>query len=93
MDKRNKKNNLYIINADRLENNHLIDVSINIISNENIIKKELSQKADISKNTWNIKIQRIFNFDVKKVIFLLKRENMEFTSFYNVKKLNNLLKI
>ena len=34
-----RENNLYIINADRLENNYLIDVSINIISNEISLKK------------------------------------------------------
>ena len=37
---RKENNNLYIINADRLENNFLMDVSINIISKDNIIKKE-----------------------------------------------------
>ena len=37
--KENKQDNLYIINADRLENNNLVDVSINIISNQNIIVK------------------------------------------------------
>ena len=43
--KETKENNLYIINADRLENNNLIDVSINIISNENIIKRIEAEKA------------------------------------------------
>ena len=47
--KEKKENNLYIINADRLENNFLIDVSINVISNENIIKERIeSEKANIS---------------------------------------------
>ena len=35
------KINLYIINADRLENSNLVDVSINIISNQNIIVKRI----------------------------------------------------
>ena len=35
-----RENNLYIINADRLENNYLIDVSINIMTAENEIKKK-----------------------------------------------------
>ena len=44
-----KKENLYIINADRLEKNNLINLSINIISNENTIKKIESEKANISQ--------------------------------------------
>ena len=36
----NQKENLIVINAKRLEANYLIDVSINIISKNNLIKKE-----------------------------------------------------
>ena len=36
----NQKENLIVINAKRLEANYLIDVSINIISKSNLIKKE-----------------------------------------------------
>ena len=43
-DKGYKQDNLYIINADRLENNNLVDVSINIISNQNIIVKRRKAK-------------------------------------------------
>ncbi len=91
--KETKKDNLYIINADRLEKNYLIDVSINIVSKENIIKERIeSEKANISLNLWNIENPKIFNFDKEGNIAIDKRENMEFSSFYNVEKLNNLFK-
>ncbi len=91
--KETKKDDLYVINADRLENNHLIDVSINIISSQNIIKERIeSEKADISLNTWNIKNPTIFNFDDEGNIAFKKEENIKFNSFYNVEKLNNLFK-
>ena len=88
-----KKENLYIINAERLENNKLINVSINVISNKNTIKERIeSEEANISQNTWNIKKPTIFNFDEEGNISLIKKENLEFFSFYNVEKLNNLFK-
>ncbi len=91
--KETKKNNLYIINADRLENNYLIDVSINIISNENIIRERIeSEKADILENNWKLKNPKVFNFDSEGNISIKNSENMEFISFYNVEKLNNLFK-
>ena len=91
--KENKKDNLYIINADRLENNFLIDVSINVISNKNILKERIeSKKADISLNTWKIKNPKIFNFDEDGNMNFDKTENMKYQSFYNVEKLNSLFK-
>tara|TARA_Y100000996_G_C22399355_1_gene592466 strand:- start:21 stop:887 length:867 start_codon:yes stop_codon:yes gene_type:complete len=91
--KENKNNNLYIINADRLENNHLIDVSINIVSQENIVTQRIeAEKADISLYDWNIKNSKIFSFDKEGNIKIEERENLEFVSFYNVEKLNNLFK-
>tara|TARA_B100001057_G_scaffold493107_2_gene586923 strand:- start:2506 stop:3597 length:1092 start_codon:yes stop_codon:yes gene_type:complete len=91
--KETKNNNLYIINADRLENNHLIDVSINIISNDNIIKERVeAEKANILLNTWKINQPKIFNFDDEGNITIIKKQTMEFNSFYNVKKLNTLFK-
>ena len=61
--KERKNNDLYIINADRLENNFLMDVSINIIS-EDIYKKRIeAEKANILLNNWDIKNLKIFNFD------------------------------
>tara|TARA_Y100000817_G_C16674630_1_gene463116 strand:- start:60 stop:773 length:714 start_codon:yes stop_codon:yes gene_type:complete len=88
-----KKNNLYIINAEGLENNYLIDVSISVISEENIITKRIeSKKANILNNEWDIKNPKIFNFDKEGNMTIKKFKNMEFVSFYNVDKLNSLFK-
>ena len=77
-----KNNNLYIINADRLENNHLVDVSINIISDDNIIKERIgSEKANILLNTWEIKQLKIFSFDDEGNITIIKKKSIEFNSF------------
>ena len=93
MDKRKKKDNLYIINADRLENNNLIDLSINIISKENIIIERIeAERANISTNKWKIKKAKIFNFDKEGNVTIKNKEYTEFISFYNVDKLNNLFK-
>ena len=90
--KETKKDNLYIINAARLENDNLIDLSINIISNDTMIKRIESEKADISLNTWNLKNTKIFSFDNEANVSIENKANMEFTSFYNVEKLNSLFK-
>ena len=91
--KENKKDSLYVINADRLENNYLINVSINIISNNNLIKERIeSERANITLNTWEIKNPKIFKFDENGNMTLEKRENIKYSSFYNVNKLNNLFK-
>ena len=88
-----RENNLYIINADRLENNYLIDVSINIMTAENEIKKRIeAEKADVSLNSWKINKPEIFSFDKEGNIKINKIENFEFNSFYNVEKLNSLFK-
>ena len=91
--KETKEENLYIINADRLEKNNLINLSINIISKKNTIKKRIeSKEANISQNNWKIKNPTIFNFDEDGNISVKKEENIRFISFYNVTKLNNLFK-
>ena len=54
---------MYIINANRLDNNHLIDVSINIISENNFVKKRIeSDKANVIKNEWELNNPRVFTF-------------------------------
>tara|TARA_B100001057_G_scaffold430643_1_gene457517 strand:- start:17414 stop:18505 length:1092 start_codon:yes stop_codon:yes gene_type:complete len=91
--KESKGENLYIINADRLENNNLINVSINVMTNKNIISQRIeAEKADISSNNWEIQSPKIFSFDEKGNINIKKSENIKFISFYNVEKLNNLFK-
>ena len=91
--KERKNNDLYIINADRLENNFLMDVSINIISKDNIIKKRIeAEKANILLNNWDIKNLKIFNFDKTGNVEIENKDQIEFISFYNVEKLNSLFK-
>ena len=91
--KETKKDNLYIINADRLENDNLIDVSINVISKENIIKERIeAEKANISLNTWNIKNPKIFNFDKEGNISIKKKNIWNLSLFIMLEKLNNLFK-
>ncbi len=91
--KETKKNNLYIINADRLENNNLINVSISVITSENILNQRIeSEKADISLNKWKIKNPKIFNFDKDGNVNIDEKDSIDFDSFYNVEKLNNLFK-
>ena len=91
--KETKMNNLYIINADRLVDNHLINVSINIISDANIIKERVeSKRANISLNDWDIEKPKVFNFDEEGNFTVKSVENMKFNSFYNVEKLNSLFK-
>ena len=67
--KKLKKIILYIINAQRLQKITLIDVSINVISNnENFVKERIeSKKADISNNTWKIEDPKIL-ISIKMVI-------------------------
>tara|TARA_X000001036_G_scaffold406383_1_gene415032 strand:- start:7565 stop:8656 length:1092 start_codon:yes stop_codon:yes gene_type:complete len=91
--KESKENNLFVINAKKLENNNLMNVSISVISRDNIIKRRIeSKKADISNNKWILDEPTVFNFDEKGNISVDQRKLMEFSSFYNVQKLNNLFK-
>ena len=76
-----------------MENNYLIDVSINIISDDNVIKERIeSEKANILLNTWEIKQPKIFSFDDEGNITIVRKKSIEFNSFYNVEKLNNLFR-
>ena len=84
---------LYIINANRLDNNHLIDVSINIISKNNFVKKRIeSDMANVINNEWELNNLRIFTFKEDGNIEVKNQNKMTFLSFYNVEKLNNLFK-
>ena len=91
--KEKKGDDLYIINADKLEKNHLIDVSINIIVKDNTISKRIeAEKANIFLNNWDMKNIKIFNFDEEENMVVENKESLVFNSFYNVQKLNNLFK-
>mgnify|MGYP007000102214 len=68
------------INAKKLENNNLMNVSISVISRDNIIKRRIeSKKADISNNKWILDEPTVFNFDEKGNISVDQRKLMEFS--------------
>ncbi len=89
----NKKDNLVIINAKRLENNFLIDVSINVIGKNSFIKERIeSERADVSTNDWLLENAKIYKFENLDKINMNKIDLIEFQSFYNLSKLNTLYK-
>ena len=60
---------------------------------DNLIKKRIeASKANISNNTWILQKPKLFNFDKEINIEVEEKEKLEFISFYNVTKLNNLFK-
>ncbi len=88
-----KKDDLIIINAKRLERNYLVDVSINIIEKNNLIKERIeAEKADVSTNNWLLKNAKIYKFEELDDINVSKIDLKEFQSFYNLSKLNTLYK-
>jgi lipopolysaccharide export system permease protein len=91
--KEKQNSDLVIINADKLENNFLLDISINIISEENLIQKRIeAKKANVVDNLWILENPKIFKFNKDGNISFESKENLEFVSFYNLKKLNSLYK-
>ena len=87
-----KKNNLYVINAKSLEKNNLMNVSISIIS-DNFVKRRIeSERANVSNNKWIIESPKIFDFHKNGDMSKSLKPSIEFESFYNVDKLNNLFK-
>jgi len=88
-----KEKDLFVINAKKLDENSLLNLSINVISKDNMIKRRIeSEKADISNNMWIISNPKIFDFDQDGNITISDKAFIEFNSFYNVEKLNNLFK-
>ena len=51
-----------------------------------------SEKANIQFNKWILENPKIFKFDGGDNISTEQREKLEFNSFYNVEKLNNLFR-
>ena len=90
--KESKKNDLYVINAKKLDNNYLTNVSINIISNNFVKRRIESERANVSNNKWIIENPKIFDFSLNGEITKKYENTLEFNSFYNVEKLNNLFK-
>ena len=87
-----RKTMTYHYQCDRLENNFLMDVSINIISEYYYKKRIEAEKANILLNNWDIKNLKIFNFDKTGNVEIENKDQIEFISFYNVEKLNSLFK-
>ncbi len=91
--KETKNNDLIIINADKLENKFLIDISINLVSENNLIKKRIeAEKANVKDNKWILENTKIFRFDEEGNVNYENIKILEFDSFYNLQKLNSLYK-
>ena len=76
-----------IINADRINKNFLINVSISQFNNKfDLIQNINSNKVDISENNWIIK-----NANISKSNSIQKNvENIIFKSNFEIEKINNL---
>ena len=67
--KEKQNSDLVIINADKLENNFLLDISINIISEENLIQKRIeAKKANVVDNLWILENPKIFKFNANSTL-------------------------
>ena len=70
------------------ENNFLIGVSINIMSDKNLIKKRIeAAKANVNNNIWKLENSKVFNFQKNNNIRIENKDLLEFNSFYNLAKL------
>ena len=64
-----------------------------IINSNRLVKQRIeSKKANIQFNKWILEKPKIFKFDGGDNISTEQREKLEFNSFYNVEKLNNLFR-
>ncbi|MBC8301918.1 MAG: LptF/LptG family permease [Pelagibacterales bacterium] len=80
-------NIINIVNADRINKNYLINVSITQFNKKfELIQNISSKKVDISKNNWVIK-----NANISKNNFTQKNvKNIIFKSHFDIEKINNL---
>ena len=80
-------NVINIVNADRINKNYLINVSITQFNKKfELIQNISSKKVDISKNNWVIK-----NANISKNNFTQKNvKNIIFKSHFDIEKINNL---
>ena len=80
-------NVINIINADRINKNFLINVSITQFDKKfELIQNITSKKIDVSKNNWVIK-----NANISKNNFTQKNvKNIIFKSHFDIEKINNL---
>ena len=70
----------------------MTNVSINIISN-NFVKRRIESKEQMFQITNGLlRTQKFFDFSLNGEITKKYENTLEFNSFYNVEKLNNLFK-
>ena len=81
------EDNIYIINADELENNKLKNVTINQLDNKfNLESIIISKKADIENKEWKLEKVKIFFANGKRESL----KNLKINTNFNREKLNSL---
>ena len=91
--KETQQNQLILINAQRLENNFLIDVSLDILSEDHVLLKRIeAKKADVTENLWKLDQSKVYDFTNTVKGKFESVDTIEFNSFYNLVKLNSLYK-
>ena len=85
--KDNSKNGTVIVNADKIENGYLYNLSITKLTNKFEIEKNIiAEKSDINDYNW-----KIFNAIVTEANNNTKKfENLRFDSNFNFERINNL---
>jgi lipopolysaccharide export system permease protein len=79
-------NQINIINASKVENEFLINVVISKFDNNfEMIEVVQSEKVDISKLNW-----KVFNPKISKNNIIVKKNEIEFRSNFDLKKINSL---
>ena len=79
-------NNINIINANKIDNEFLLEVSITQFNkNFELIKIIQSQKVNISSNTWTIFSPNILENNLMTIL-----DSMKFPSNFDLKKINSL---
>ena len=76
-----------IINAEKIENNYLEDVSISQMDKEyKLIKTLIADRVDITNKKWILKKVKVFEIDGKNS----EQNNIIFESNFDIKKINSL---
>ena len=79
-------NQINIINASKVENEFLINVVISKFDNNfEMIEVVQSEKVDVSKLNW-----KVFNPKISKNNIIVKKNEIEFKSNFDLKKINSL---
>ena len=83
-----------IITAGTMTENYLNDVTIYEIKNKNIISKRIeAKKVNIFNINWDLQEVTVYDFEGKDdLVKLIKYDNYQITSIYNLNKLQSLYK-